>query len=668
MIYQKPQLLYALIAIAIPIIIHLFNLTRSKKINFSSNRLLKEVKEKNQKKSKLKNILLLISRILAISFLVFAFAKPIIPSKNATNSNKIIIYLDNSFSMDLNTGEYNVFNKAKKTAKEIAMSYSDKKDFYLVTNDYLSSNLSSLNQEEIVKSIEDVKISSAIKSIPNIISRVNKISKNNKTYIISDFQKNSSHIHKLKTEEINSKISFLKIPNINTDNIIIDSLFLYEKSSEINQYCVDLYITSNSFKKIENESIFLIINNKQKSQKIVNLSPKESKKITFDFIENDNKFICGEIQTSDNLVTYDNSFYFTYNKIRKANISIINNTKLNQGLETLFNLDTSLFVTSNFNSSNIQSNLVLKSDLVILNEVDQINDGVIASLQSYVSDGGSLLIIPPDIDKIIDFKKYNSLLEKFSLNTIRDYKEEKILINKLNIDNSIFKNVFKDKIEKINFPKAIKYYRINDKVLNTSIISFENNFNFLVSYAKNKGVIFQFTNPLNEKYNNFFQHALFVPTMINIARMSTRHKNYNIIGKNDEIILDNLKTKDNKVSIKNNNTDFIAEIKKLNGKSILDNYHMIKNSGIYDIVIKNKVINKIAFNAMTQEGNTDQLSNDEIKKFSKNTNNIKLIETKNKLKETIKSIESDKEYWKIFLIASLFFILLEIVILKLLKS
>ena len=136
------------------------------------------------------------------------------------------------------------------------MSYSDKKDFYLVTNDYLSSNLSSLNQEEIVKSIEDVKISSAIKSIPNIISRVNKISKNNKTYIISDFQKNSSHIHKLKTEEINSKISFLKVSNINTDNIIIDSLFLYEKSSEINQYCVDLYITSNSFKKIEKNRYF----------------------------------------------------------------------------------------------------------------------------------------------------------------------------------------------------------------------------------------------------------------------------------------------------------------------------------------------------------------------------------------------------------------------------
>lgn len=668
MIYQKPHLLYALIAIAIPIIIHLFNLSKSNNINFSNNRLLKEIKEKNKKKSKLKNIILLISRILAISFLVFAFAKPIIPAENATKSNIIIIYLDNSFSMDLNTGEYNVFNKAKKAAKEIVASYSSEKKFYLVTNDYLSSNLNSLNQEEIIQSIEDVKISSTIRSIPNIISRVNQLSKNNKTYIISDFQKNSSYIHKIKNGEINSKISFLKISNINTNNIIIDSLFLYEKSSEINKYCIDLYITSNSLKKIENESIFLYLNNKQKSQKIVSLLPKESKKITFNFIENDNNFICGEIRSSDNLITYDNSFYFTYNKSRKVNVSVINNTKRNLGIETLFNLDTSLFITNSFNYSNIQNNLVMKSDLVILNEVDQISDGFFISLQSYVNEGGTLLIIPPDLDKLFDLKKYNSLLKKFSINTIRDFKKEKILINKLNIDNPIFKDVFNNKIEKINFPKAIKYYRINDSVLSTDIISFENNFNFLESYTKNKGAIFQFTNPLNEKYNNFFQHALFVPTMINIARNSTKYKNYNIIGKNDEIILDNLKTKDEQINIKNNTIDYIAEINYQNGKSILKNYHMIKNSGIYDIVKNNKVIDKIAFNLMTQEGNIDQFSNVEIKNYLKNINNIKLFETNNKLKETIKNIESDKEYWKIFLVMSLFFILLEIVILKLIKS
>ena len=74
--FQNPKLLYALLAIAIPIIIHLFNLQRNKKIYFSSIRFLKEIKQKKQQRTKLKNLLILLSRILAISFLTIAFAKP----------------------------------------------------------------------------------------------------------------------------------------------------------------------------------------------------------------------------------------------------------------------------------------------------------------------------------------------------------------------------------------------------------------------------------------------------------------------------------------------------------------------------------------------------------------------------------------------------------------
>ena len=95
MTYQNPHLLYALFAIAIPIIIHLFNFRKHKTIYFSSIRFLKEIKEENKKKSKLKNILILLSRILAIAFLVLAFSKPYIPIKNQQKTENIFIYIDN---------------------------------------------------------------------------------------------------------------------------------------------------------------------------------------------------------------------------------------------------------------------------------------------------------------------------------------------------------------------------------------------------------------------------------------------------------------------------------------------------------------------------------------------------------------------------------------------
>ena len=96
MIYQNPKLLYALFAIAIPIIIHLFNLRRHKKIYFSSIRFLKQIKEDNKKQSELKNKLILLSRILAITFLVFGFAKPYIPADSRIKPDEIILYIDNN--------------------------------------------------------------------------------------------------------------------------------------------------------------------------------------------------------------------------------------------------------------------------------------------------------------------------------------------------------------------------------------------------------------------------------------------------------------------------------------------------------------------------------------------------------------------------------------------
>ena len=57
--YQNPQLLYALFAIAIPVLIHLFNFRKHKTIYFSSIRFLKKIKEDNKKRSNLKNILIL---------------------------------------------------------------------------------------------------------------------------------------------------------------------------------------------------------------------------------------------------------------------------------------------------------------------------------------------------------------------------------------------------------------------------------------------------------------------------------------------------------------------------------------------------------------------------------------------------------------------------------
>ena len=78
MSFAYPEFLFALAAISVPIVIHLFNFRRFKKVYFSDIRFLKDVEIETKSRNKLKNLLILLSRILAITFLVMAFAKPVI--------------------------------------------------------------------------------------------------------------------------------------------------------------------------------------------------------------------------------------------------------------------------------------------------------------------------------------------------------------------------------------------------------------------------------------------------------------------------------------------------------------------------------------------------------------------------------------------------------------
>ena len=115
--FTYPAFLFALAALAIPIIIHLFYFRRFKKVYFTNVKYLEEIKEETSSRNKLKNLLILLSRILAICGLVFAFAQPFIPQGDTVKkgNNAVSIFIDNSFSMNAVQNEIPLIDIAKET-------------------------------------------------------------------------------------------------------------------------------------------------------------------------------------------------------------------------------------------------------------------------------------------------------------------------------------------------------------------------------------------------------------------------------------------------------------------------------------------------------------------------------------------------------------------------
>ncbi len=122
-----PWFLLALAALAVPIIIHLFHFRRYKTIYFSDIRFLKQVNEEKTTVDQLKNRLILAARLLALLFLILAFAQPFFGKKdNKLNqgASSVCVYVDNSYSMGLKRSGESALDIAKTKAKEIANAFT----------------------------------------------------------------------------------------------------------------------------------------------------------------------------------------------------------------------------------------------------------------------------------------------------------------------------------------------------------------------------------------------------------------------------------------------------------------------------------------------------------------------------------------------------------------
>ncbi|MDP6908883.1 MAG: BatA domain-containing protein, partial [Flavobacteriales bacterium] len=238
MSFVYPEFLFALAAISVPIIIHLFNFRRFKKIYFSDIRFLKNVEIETKSRNQLKNLLILLSRILAVAFLVLAFAQPVIPTSNTQSngtSDKVVIYVDNSFSMN-GTGETGtLLEEAISKALEIASVYANEAELRLLTNDFDPQHFRNLTFEEFKSEVTSVGPSPQVRTLEEVLSRAQgsiNVGESLSIHLLSDLQSNTSSLENYTTDSLSTVYVIPVKPEIQS-NIYIDS-------------CVHAHVAPNS--------------------------------------------------------------------------------------------------------------------------------------------------------------------------------------------------------------------------------------------------------------------------------------------------------------------------------------------------------------------------------------------------------------------------------------
>jgi len=673
-----PTFLFGLFAIAIPVIIHLFNFRKHKIIYFTNVQFLKDIKFESEKKSKLKELLILLMRILAIACLVFAFSQPFIPSKQniVLGKKTISVYIDNSFSMENVNSKGTLLESAKESAISLAKAYHINDRFQILTNDFLGKHQRLLNRDEFIEQVNEVKISSANRDINDVIKRQldflqNTNSKNKHQFFLSDFQKNTSRILK---ENCDTSSSMFLIPIISEEvnNVFIDSVWF---ESPVQQFgttqTLNVSINNASEKNLEAGTLKLLINQKQVSLNSFNINAQSKQTVKVSFTSKERGINYGKLKIDDYPVSFDDAFYFSFNSNNVISTLVINgdDEETAKNFSSLFQND-SMFVFHENGEDNIDYNLFSKKNLIILNGLKTISSGLIVEINKFITSGGTVVLFP---NLKADINNYTSAFKSMQLPEIELVDTTRVDAKIVNSDQVFFQGVFEKLNEKMDMPKVKRHFRYKKNKFNTgeSIIMLQNGESLLSTSNIRKGRVYLFSISSEESSSNFIKHALFVPTLIRMGVLSLKPSSIYYKTSTSEAIDVSLDSNNKKQPLHilqtNSEFDMIPEQRIVNSNTTLFTQNQVSEAGHYTVNQADKVVLGLGFNYDRKESDMRFFTEDELNAWSdslglKNLTVLKSEESS--ITQSLKETNNGNKLWKLFLILALLFLLGEILIIR----
>lgn len=683
MMFVYPAFLWALTAISVPIIIHLFNFKRYKKVYFTNVRFLKELQLESQSKSRLKELLILLARILTITALVLAFAQPVLIDKAADKSNlsqkTVGIYIDNSFSMEAVNKQGPLLENAKILARNIVNAFKNNDKFHLITNEFKGKHQRVLSKDDVLQEIAEIKISPVTRKYSDVLTRQNEFlkqeSSNIQLYAITDAQKSTFNIADIKNDSL-TKVTIVPVFGAEIKNVFIDSCW-FETPIQQKDIVQKLHviIKNNSDKTIEAGTSRLMLNGTQVSIGSYSVESNDKKEMVLSFTSKNFGFNYATVKIDDYPITFDDEMHLAFNTKISINALIINGkeNETQNYFNSLFAND-SMFLFTELSENAIDFSKLKNADLVILNELSNISGGLLEELKKFALKGGCVVIIPP---AKIDLNNYNNAFANFNLPIINNIDTQVVKLNKPEMNNPFFEGVFEKIDPQMNLPLINQHLVMQKNTLSNAqtIYSLVNANPFLIKNTFTNAQFFAFASSFSSKQSNFCKHALFVPTFIRFAVNSIKPQPiyYTINSANALLLKPENSFAENPPHIigKSNKTDVIPEIKIANGNLALFTGDLINEAGFYDVVWQKEVKQNIAFNYNRAESITNLYNTDELNKiFTDNQlSKYKIIENAQEgdITKTIQMGATGIKLWKWLIILSLLFIAIEISLIRFLK-
>jgi hypothetical protein len=399
MSFFNPWFLVGIAAVAVPIVVHLVRREHAKRVPFPSLMFLRRIPQKSVRRRRLRHLLLLALRCLALLLLALAFARPFIPSDAVSSSGagrSLVILLDTSYSMQYG----NRFRQAQERARSLITDAGPKDRVALMafSEGYEIVRPLSLDRDAILADLAGLQptlhATNYVQALRGAASVLSGAADQEKTVaLISDFQATGWN-RPNDSVTLNAQLMPVDVADGDSPNVACVEVSV-EPVVYTSKYDGKLLAKLTNFSnQSQSVRVRFKLNDRLVEEKAIGLGAWASQPVEFagfNLLDGSNR---ATIEIEDDPLPLDNHFFFTIEKTERQAVL---------GLESApggsFYLQQALAVSQNNPyaltlqpAGRMALSDLEKARVVILNDVTRLDATVVTQLKRWVEQGGGLLI------------------------------------------------------------------------------------------------------------------------------------------------------------------------------------------------------------------------------------------------------------------------------------
>ena len=542
--FLNPFFLLGILAVALPVVIHLINLRRPQKVSFSTLSFFNELRKSTIRRIRIKQYLLMALRALAILFLALALARPFLPptltgSVSSGDEKSVALLVDNSASMNRIGTSGPLIDQAKNVADRIIQNANATDKFLIrTTNESEAATTgfaTSIRASEIVSEISANNTGHyTAEKFKEVYQQLQDTPESQSViYIISDGQ--ASQLQDLKELNLGNNdsgskpvtVQLINLEQAKQQNVAIASVSLESQMlSQGSPVTLSVEVENVGETAVANQFVSLEVEGELSGQYETSLQPGETKQFEFQVVPESTGDITGRVILEGDEVEYDNTRYFVLNIPEVRSVLLINNRQqqssftsyLKPALEAAQQTNAQVSFEEK-HSSEVDQASWSNYDTIVLDGMQEIPEYWFQSFRSFVQNGGGVLFFPSEKGNVQNYNEFFSLFNggRFD-NVMGEYGSFETVVQMADLEEGhpILDQLFtKEKDEKINveLPSLFYYYHYrlpsNSGALN--LLEAQNGDPVLSEQQFGNGVLLISVLGADPGWSNFPVNPLFAP-------------------------------------------------------------------------------------------------------------------------------------------------------------